>query len=348
MAIDEYKTGNPARQGFYQVRTDKGEKHIAEWRKYDKETGPRWWIHTSENPTIAKKPVALTDVSAYAKAEEQAVTAALQRTPTREESIQASLGAYYGSLESRLSFHMDIPPTRRLSVGQSVTVGRLRDPKIAAVHDEGQVVTLEYRVIEVKSGTEIDKGITFGTWHWLEVLPDIGVKPKNLAVVPAFRAQVYFNTRLEQLIRRMYRDGVCDSPEYQRDYVWTLDDKQRYLETLFTGRDLGRFIFIKEQYPLTDVLFDGKQRMNTLLELISSQLTYQGIYWHEMSKGDRNEVLGRSVQFAELDTKQFSKADLLDVFLDVNAAGVPQTEEHLAKVRAMRDAERATEAALKV
>jgi hypothetical protein len=284
-------------------------------------------------------------VEAYVKIDEAAVTAALKRTPTREERIAASLALYYESKDGLAPYWSGVPPSRLLQVGQAVTVGNLREARVASVHEDGQILTIEHRTFKNQSDKEMDWGTSFGTWYWLDVLPIVATPATTLSKTPAFTSQSYFNTQLEHLIKRVYRDGVSDAPAYQREYVWTLADKELLLEALFNGRPIGRFIFVKEKYPNADILFDGKQRMNTLLELVSSKLPYKGVFWHEMAPSDRQAVLGRSVQFAELDVEQYSKADLLDIFLEVNAAGVPQTQAHLEKVRAMRDAERAKEAA---
>jgi hypothetical protein len=339
MASNDYKTGNPARQGFYRVRTEKGDECIAEWREYDKSIGKRWYLHISADPTLDKKPVPLDGVNAYAKADDREVKNALTRLLTIDEKIEASVKQYRSNRDASFPFNMPIPLNRKLTIGQAVSLGHLRNPVVIALHDNDQAVTVEYQNIEIKGGQEIDKGLCIGTRYWLDVLPRPPVFKTDLAVTPKYRTQAYFNTHLDMLIRRMYREGVTDSPDFQRGYTWTQKDKELYLDTVFNGRDLGRFIFIKETYPNADVLFDGKQRMQTLMELVGSVLPYKGVYWHEMAFKDRNLAVGQAVQFADLDAQQYSRADLLQMFLDVNAAGVPQTPEHLAKVRSLLDEE---------
>lgn len=348
MAIDKFSTGNPTRQGFYKVRMGKAAPLIAEWREYDKKEGKRWWTYTSADPTVEKIRVGLGDVvTGYAKVDESEVEKFLQRERTREEKIEDSVAQLRKNQEMYHEFKVEIPPSRQLKIGQDVVMGHLTDVKVAALHDDGQIVTIESRRIETKHGQTVDHGISFASHLWLNVMPKVAPVAQGLAKSAVFSTQTHFNTPVHILVRRMYSEGVSDSPEYQRKYVWTLDDKNRFLESVFAGRHLGSFLFIKESHPKADVLFDGKQRMHTLLELVSSVLPYKGVYWHEMDPSDRQTALNRSVQFAELDAKIYSKADLLEIFLEVNAAGVPQTEEHLEHVRGLLAAERAKEAAAK-
>ncbi len=50
------------------------------------------------------------------------------------------------------------------------------------------------------------------------------------------------------------------------------------------------------------------------------------------------------VQIARVDEDRYTRADLLRIFLEVNAGGVPQSDEHLNHVRELLAAEEANEA----
>lgn len=347
MAIETYNAGTPTRQGFYKVKAKDGSTHIAEWREYDKKDGKRWWTYRSDDRTVAKTRVALAEVVnhtkgnavvtvvvGYTKVSDADVQDFMKRSLTREELIQDSLETFLANESTTQLYFREIPPSRRLAVGQSVKMGHLRDAKVAHLHNDGQAVTIEYRNVQKKGGEEVEMGTAFLTRFWLDFLPVTEPTALHLSSMPLFTSQGHFNTPLAQLLHRMYRDGgVSDSPDYQRKYVWEQSDKDRFLDSLFCGRPLGTFLFVTEKHPKQDILLDGKQRINTLMELISSTLPYKGVYWHEMSFGDRSAAMTRSVQFADLSVKQYSRSQLLEIFLEVNAAGVPQTEEHLASVR---------------
>jgi hypothetical protein len=345
MPIEEFKTGKPARQGFYKARKANGELVIAEWREHEPAVGKAWWTYVTHDPTVEKVRVPLADVVGYAKVDEAEVKRFLQRASTREEQIEDA----YASYQRRNSIHpfvrRPVPPNRRVQVGQEVLVGKLRDAVVAGVYQDGEVVVVEHS--DVKPRPDGTEHRSFGTWHWIDVLPKEPAKASALAYTPPFSAQAYLSSPLRTLIGRMYKDGVKDNPDYQRGYAWTEADKIRFLDTVFAGRPTGTFVFVKRQGGAPDELLDGKQRMTTLLELVMSVLPYRGVYWHEMTEEDRNIVFQRPVQFAELDDQQYSEADFYEIFLAVNAAGVPQTEEHLNSVREKLAALRAAEAAQK-
>jgi hypothetical protein len=93
-------------------------------------------------------------------------------------------------------------------------------------------------------------------------------------------------------------------------------------------------------------ILDGKQRIQTLKDFTQSRFPYRPenddpVYWHQLNRRDRSFFERRTIQFSELDGENLSRTDLLEIFLDVNAGGVPQSEEHLTKVRQMLKEEKA-------
>jgi hypothetical protein len=149
------------------------------------------------------------------------------------------------------------------------------------------------------------------------------------------------------LISTVLSRGMEDSPDYQRGYVWTKLDKVRFLETVFERRDLGKFVFLEDGSYRSDTVevLDGKQRLSALLDFYLGKISYNGVYWRELSKLDRLCFEGVGVQFVLIDKTQVKKSDLLRLFLDINCAGVPQTEEHLDYVRELYSLELAKEIA---
>jgi hypothetical protein len=192
----------------------------------------------------------------------------------------------------------------------------------------------------------VDSGIDIRAAHWTDVCPKAENR-KDYVVSEPLMYDGYRNGSVSSLMSRYLR-GLEDNPDYQRGYVWTMQDKARLLESLFMGREIGRFAFVTHKYPKLDEVLDGKQRLNCLFEFYTSQISYQGIYWHQLSPRDRDRIESRSIQWVDLPGERYKKSDLLRIFLEVNAAGVPQTPEHLAKVEALYKAQLAMEAAAAV
>lgn len=324
----------PARQGFFLVTLETGASLVAEWREHDKKLGKRWYRYVSDDPTTPKAPVLLEKaVTAFEPASKAAVARLLARELTLAEKFERAYQAWRSTSEFYPRYECPIPPARRLAVGDELEVGMLRDCRVVELRDEGRVVIYSFRNIEHNYGNPKDLGTDYRACHWTEVLAKKHVQPTTL-VAPMRLFNAYRNSTLDSLLHRMLR-GMDDAPDYQRGYAWSYTDKERYLQSVFEGRELGRFIFVCQPYPRPDHVLDGKQRLNCLVEFITSQIAYKGVYWHELSSRDRSRIENRSVQYADLSSEQFSRAELLQIFLEVNAAGVPQTEEHLEHVRAL-------------
>jgi hypothetical protein len=235
-----------------------------------------------------------------------------------------------------LGYDIDVPENRRLYPGDRVEIGNLEDCVVVETSDEFKYVTIEYTSIDNNYGNPIVTKGCIGEWTWMDVFPYSDDDEREFAVQ---RDNVvnYVNTDLEGMVNSIFNRGMVDSPDYQRGYVWTEEDKLRYVESAFKDLDLGKFIFVHDatykDYRLE--VLDGKQRLSALIEFVTSQLKYKGKYFHEMSRKDRRLFKSRMVQTATIDRNTYSRTDLLNLFLEVNAAGVPQTEEHLEYVRGL-------------
>lgn len=321
----------PSRQGFYSVQLAADTWKVAEWREYDKATGKAWYIHEGDTPTCVKTPRRLTGVLAFKAASQDEVRKALERELTTEEKMQA---AYQSKLRTRDNTLLDCPPpSRQVRVGEEVLAGGLINCKVEGLYDEGRFVVLSHLSRSSRDNKDAPLVREFTCMAWTEVIKKRDAWAQPLAREPAMFGG-YSNADVSSLMF-MYSNGLNHNAEYQRGYAWTEADQQRYLESAFQGRELGRFIFVRKGYPQLDEVLDGKQRLNCLWQFYTSRIGYQGVFWHELHPADRLKFSNRSVQWATLPGNRYSRADLLRIFLEVNATGVPQSEEHLDKVRAL-------------
>ena len=324
----------PARQGFYLAQLENGSWQVAEWRQYDKKVGKAWYLHVGETPTSEKKPQQLAYVRDYKPATQAQVNAALKRELTLQEKVQAT---YDAKLRSGDDTPLDPPPpARELNIGDKVLVGARVDCQVEGLFDDGRFVvvsSVSRPRREALAAKQTATARDFMCTAWTDVL-----KKRDDWAAPVARDPVMFggysNSDVSSLLF-MCGNGLNHNAEYQRGYAWTEEDQQRYLESVFQGRELGRFIFVRKKYPFIDEVLDGKQRLNCLWQFYTSRIAYQGVYWHELHPSDRIKFESRSVQWATLPGERYTRADLLRIFLEVNATGVPQSEEHLEKVRAL-------------
>ncbi len=325
----------PKRQGFYEVKLAQGEPFVADWRERDAKQGKVWWRHVSDDPTAEKKPVLLVGVIGWRNTDKATIEAALKREPTVAEKIEAAVQAHQRDLHLYKYDPIGPPANRTLRVGDDIELGALKNCKVVELRNDGRIVVFSYNRIDSNYGKPIDQGTHYMAVHWTNTVALD--KCRNDAVVKDSTIyDGYRTTTLSSLLSRQLR-GLNDSPVYQRGYRWTEVDQQRLLESLFAGREIGRFMFVDNPYPQLDEVLDGKQRLHCLWLFYTSQIAYKGLYWHELSIRDRDHIENRTVQYVDLPGTRFKKSDLLTIFLEVNAAGVPQTEDHLTKVRQQRD-----------
>lgn len=326
----------PARQGFFKVTLKDGTHRIAEWREHDKSVGKVWWEHVGDKPTDVKKPVRLDGVVAFDKATQAEIEAALARELTEEERIEAAYKRFVERNKLWKRRPIPIPEVRRLHVGQRLEIGNLRQCTVVGLREDEQVVVVRH-VDKASRDNPRDK-VAYDCWYWHDTVPLDTVGEENRFSAETVFAKVRTTTRvLDALVQWWLRQDLQDDTVYQRGYIWADADKDRFIDSVFEEAPLGSIVILNRKYPVSDELVDGKQRLNCLVEFMTSQRAYRGVYWHQLSPADRRVVEDRTVPVMELEEGQVSPVDVCDIFLRINAAGVPQTEEHLERVRRLRE-----------
>lgn len=353
----------PKSQGFYEVRfldpnapPQNGpdvvsgiQQSIAEWRERDKKVGKVWWIHVSEDPTKEKKPERLVaKVLNWRKASKEQVQAHLARKLTAEERIAKVYENFRRVRDLSISgdnpipnWHTPIspPPSRKLEIGMSVDNNRACLGKVVALFEDGQVAVVDRGAsLEPQNKTSDELSV----FHWLDIVPTAlndTLAPSTHESTPF--SDSYRTSSISSLIHLITNQGAVSDMDFQRDYVWTLADKENYIDSLLKGRDVGRFIVVAMNCDTgaPPQIVDGKQRLNAVIEFMASTYAYNGLFWHELSYQDRRHLLGRNVQFLMVEPERASRVMILKLFLLANSAGVPQTKEHLSHVQALYDAE---------
>ena len=129
--------------------------------------------------------------------------------------------------------------------------------------------------------------------------------------------------------------GMDFNPDYQRDLVWSLEDKQQLIESIINRVDIGKFVFLRNEYSaekLYEVL-DGKQRLTALYEFHTDQFQYKGFYFSELSFQLKYLFESTPVSVAVQDKSRMTKKDIYDYFLRLNTCGKQVDVNHLNKIR---------------
>ena len=250
-------------------------------------------------------------------------------------------------------------PTRTFAVGERVKVGNLKEVFIEKVLFGGKAYV--YRCLwtsrEVPDGT-VKYQSTW--WFNVEKMVDTTGVPRLMSQFRIFPASV---SDIDSLLFHMSGGGLVVDPKYQRDYVWSEENKDALIESVFDHLDIGAFLLVRHhgylhkgdetlrtyrtldgrevQVPAcedyTVAVVDGQQRLTTLCDFIHDRRPYKGIYFSQMHPRDQIEFTNKSVAFRIINEEQTTEKEVLRMFLQSNR-GVPQSPEHIAKIQAMYDA----------
>lgn len=140
---------------------------------------------------------------------------------------------------------------------------------------------------------------------------------------------------------------VNGEPEYfQRPLVWTLEQKQLLVESIYQNIDCGKVLIRKhswqelEQSKQTVLAFkdliDGKQRLTTIAQFVNNEFVdLQGNYYRDFSTSAQNKFLNHQlISYAEL-PENTTDEQVLRQFLKLNVTGVPQSKEHIDFVKSL-------------
>lgn len=143
------------------------------------------------------------------------------------------------------------------------------------------------------------------------------------------------------------KDGV--KQYYQRDFVWSLEDNQLLIESVYQGIDCGRILVRKRSFEsviqmhkqgekelyFKDIV-DGKQRLNAMFKFLRNEYPdMHGNYYNDLSNYAQRKVSdNRLFTFAEMDEK-VTDAEVIRQFLKANFTGRIMSKDHIEYVRSL-------------
>lgn len=232
-------------------------------------------------------------------------------------------------------------PTYKFLLGEKVCMGCTAHKTICAILDNG----LCYLV---------DDGDKFMCKPWHELRP---FSEGNSSFTKlSYGKLCCSNVSVEALLMKHLQEGIDLYPPYKRDYVWNEKDRERLLDSIFTGINIGRITLRRRsdyewsEDNLTYEVIDGKQRLRTLLAYYENRFRYRGFYYNELSNEDRNQFLNADAELAVVDNLDMEGA--IHIFLMTNKSGkavgdiaiksAENTLDFLEREKAARAKEKAT------
>ncbi len=139
--------------------------------------------------------------------------------------------------------------------------------------------------------------------------------------------------------------GLDLSPDFQRGYVWTPEQKVRFMEYMLKRGTSGLDIYTNcpnwhagslgpHRAAEWFVLVDGKQRLDAALGFLNNEFPVFGAYFREYTDKPRITTCNFRWHVNTLQTR----AECLQWYLDLNSGGTVHSEDELNKVRALIEA----------
>jgi hypothetical protein len=138
---------------------------------------------------------------------------------------------------------------------------------------------------------------------------------------------------------------------YQRPFVWTLQEKQLLIDSIYNNIEIGKFVLrnrswnwiekrVKEgkiEHTTFKQIVDGKQRISTIIDFINNKFCDSfGNYWDDLSSiAQRKFYSYRHCTYGELGETSTDK-DVLGVFMAINHTGAPMSPEHIEFIKSIK------------
>lgn len=154
-------------------------------------------------------------------------------------------------------------------------------------------------------------------------------------------------TYIEDQLKSMANMGGVElDPDFQREHVWSEVQQIRYVEFCLRGGTSGRNIlwngttFGRETGDSSSwdpiVLVDGKQRLQAVRRFMRNEIPAFGTLRNDYE--DKLRMVRPDFIFHINDLK--TRAEVLQWYLEQNASGTPHTDDEIARVRALLEAEK--------
>lgn len=218
------------------------------------------------------------------------------------------------------------PAAYTFEIGEKVRRGNHEDVTVLDKTEDGSF----YAVLVKYSNRE-------GEWErkdavaWFDI-DKLTVNESNFHV-PTNVRYTKLASDIRSLIGKVTHFGVDFSPEYQRELVWTHEQKERLLDTIFAEGNIGTLAFNHLPFKsgaASYEIVDGKQRLTTIVDFFQDQFTYKGFYFSDLSRHDQNVFENLSVQTYQMENA--TRREVYELFLLINRRGTPVDEEHIEKV----------------
>lgn len=188
---------------------------------------------------------------------------------------------------------------------------------------------------------------TTNTFMYYELRDKPFENNQNIHVPTKWKNIIQRNPNMSTSVSYIYQDVLSGdiniNPPYQRGLVWTLEQKQKYIENLFNETAvITPTIVLNWENHIYDSAYeviDGKQRLTTIFDFIENKFCLSnGLYFKDLSMSDCNFILYHDVRYTRIEKIDYTNLTLnekIELFLEINELGTKMSEEHIEKVKEM-------------
>lgn len=238
-------------------------------------------------------------------------------------------------LRERVDAGIIPPPTRLFEVGEEVVFGAHKHTVVTEVllGGYGYIVHCEY-MGEVYGRPMLKKSDHAIEWFSLN---KHGIKASDSLLEDEDLRVGFSNTAISGLLNKVYFFGVDFDPPYQRGLAWEHWQEVALIESIFNRVDIGKFVFVdrgvSDARPKMYEILDGKQRLTAICRYFEDRFEWRGRRLSDLCHSDYWHFKNYQVAIGEV--RDATEAQILKQFVKLNTGGVPMSQEHINKVKAM-------------
>lgn len=150
-------------------------------------------------------------------------------------------------------------------------------------------------------------------------------------------------SQVQFLIKFVAENQLDLNPIYQRDYVWTTEQKQSFITSLVQGKTTIKPTYLYNNTPINEPMYevlDGKQRINAVLSYMKNEFSVNGFYYRDLSIKDTNKFLRLPVEYTRIKYYHPQKGHTtmpleykIELFLQINEYGQRMSDKDLERAK---------------
>jgi len=119
-------------------------------------------------------------------------------------------------------------------------------------------------------------------------------------------------------------------PEYQRDFVWSDEQKELLIDSIFRSIPIGNIFLNERRGSPTYEVVDGQQRLTTIFKFLNDEFTYQGVLHSELPEEHQRRIDQYVIQ--TYITKYSKVSDIIRLYYRLNWAGTEHTVDEMLEI----------------